>query len=397
MVLFAKEESPVARPPRHRSPDEALHEVPSDRYAAGGGGEGVVQPVHGLSHASDTRLPSQKKGVRGRRRPDPLADIFAAEVVPMLKVTPGLRPVAIFEEMLRRHYRFKQAHEKASQRREEASDKPRKMTPDLVELIEEKLTQEQWSPDQISGRLAKDGVAFISHERIYQHVWKDKKDGGTLYLHLRHSGKKYNRRKGKNSGRGLIPNRVDIDQRPPIVAAKSRIGDWEADTIIGANHKGVVMSHVERTSKYTKLAKLPDKNADSVVQACARVLLPLADRIETITYDNGKEFASHAQIATSLGALSYFAKPYHSWERGLNEHTNGLFRQYFPKGSDLSILSDADVQRVEDKLNSRPRKILGYQTPREIFSAPEIRPLHFTVEWAREHERSNRFRDLRRA
>ena len=118
------------------------------------------------------------------------------------------------------------------------------------------------SPDQISGRLAKDGVAFISHERIYQHVWKDKKDGGTLYLHLRHSGKKYNRRKGKNSGRGLIPNRVDIDQRPPIVAAKSRIGDWEADTIIGANHKGVVMSHVERTSKYTKLAKLPDKNAD---------------------------------------------------------------------------------------------------------------------------------------
>ena len=237
----------------------------------------------------------------------------------------GVDPSTISRELVRntgaRGYRFKQAHEKASQRRQEASDKPRKMTPDLVELIEEKLTQEQWSPDQISGRLAKDGVAFISHERIYQHVWKDKKDGGTLYLHLRHSGKKYNRRKGKNSGRGLIPNRVDIDQRPPIVAAKSRIGDWEADTIIGANHKGVVMSHVEQTSKYAKLAKLPDKNADSVVQACARVLLPLADQIETITYDNGKEFASHAQIATSLGALSYFAKPYHSWQRGLNEHT----------------------------------------------------------------------------
>ena len=296
----------------------------------------------------------------------------------------GVDPSTISRELVRntgaRGYRFKQAHEKASQRRQEASDKPRKMTPDLVELIEEKLTQEQWSPDQISGRLAKDGVAFISHERIYQHVWKDKKDGGTLYLHLRHSGKKYNRRKGKNSGRGLIPNRVDIDQRPPIVAAKSRIGDWEADTIIGANHKGVVMSHVERTSKYTKLAKLPDKNADSVVQACARVLLPLADQIETITYDNGKEFASHAQIATSLAALSYFAKPYHSWERGLNEHTNGLFRQYFPKGSDFSILSDADVQRVEDKLNSRPRKILGYQTPREIFFS--ARNLPVALHWA---------------
>ena len=120
----------------------------------------------------------------------------------------GVDPSTISRELVRntgaRGYRFKQAHEKASQRRQEASDKPRKMTPDLVELIEEKLTQEQWSPDQISGRLAKDGVAFISHERIYQHVWKDKKDGGTLYLHLRHSGKKYNRRKGKNSGRGLI-------------------------------------------------------------------------------------------------------------------------------------------------------------------------------------------------
>ena len=146
----------------------------------------------------------------------------------------GVDPSTISRELVRntgaRGYRFKQAHEKASQRRQEASDKPRKMTPDLVELIEEKLTQEQWSPDQISGRLAKDGVAFISHERIYQHVWKDKKDGGTLYLHLRHSGKKYNRRKGKNSGRGLIPNRVDIDQRPAIVAAKSRIGDWEEES-----------------------------------------------------------------------------------------------------------------------------------------------------------------------
>ena len=244
-----------------------------------------------------------------------------------------------------------------------------------MKLIEEKLTQEQWSPDQISGRLAKDGIAFISHERIYQHIWKDKKNGGKLHLHLRHSGKKYNKRKNNNSGRGLIPNRVDIDQRPAIVAEKSRIGDWEADTIIGANHKGVVMSHVERKSKYTKLAKLPNKSADSVARACARVLLPLADRIETITYDNGKEFASHAEIVASLGAQSYFAKPYHSWERGLNEHTNGLFRQYFPKGTDFAILSDADVQRVEDELNSRPRKILGYQTPREVFFIAQNLPV----------------------
>ena len=137
------------------------------------------------------------------------------------------------------------------------------------------------------------------------------------------------------------------------------------------------MSHVERTSKYTKLAKLPDKNADSVVQACARVLLPLADQIETITYDNGKEFASHAQIATSLGALSYFAKPYHSWNAASTNTLTASSGSTSQKVPDFSILSDADVQRVEDKLNSRPRKILGYQTPREIFFSARNLPVAF--------------------
>ena len=190
------------------------------------------------------------------------------------------------------------------------------------------------------------------------------------------AAKKYNRRKGKNSGRRLIPNRVDIDQRPPIVAAKSRIGDWEADTIIGANRQR--RCHVARRANlqiHQARQTAGQERELCAVQACARVLLPLADRIETITYDNGKEFASHAQIATSLGALSYFPKPYHSWERGLNEHTNGLFRQYFPKGSDLSILSDADVQRVEDKLNSSPQKDTRLPNPSQrdfLFSARNL-------------------------
>src|SRR6202167_3122017 len=266
----------------------------------------------------------------------------------------GVDPSTISRELVRntgaRGYRFKQAHEKASQRRKEASDKPRKMTPDLVELDEEKLTQEQWSPDQISGRLAKDGVAFISHERIYQHVWKDKKDGGKLYLHLRHSGKKYNKRKGKNSGRGLIPDRVDIDQRPSVVAAKSRIGDWEADTIIGANHRGAVMSHVERKSKYTKLAKLPDKTADSVVQACARVLLPLADRIETITYDNWKRVRLSRRDRNLTAVAILFCQTLSLvGTRPQRTHQRPI-QTVLPKGSDLSIVSDTDVQGVEDKL-----------------------------------------------
>jgi transposase, IS30 family len=288
----------------------------------------------------------------------------------------GVDPSTISRELARNSgasgYRFGQAHETASDRRHAASSTPRKMTPAVVAVIEEKLIQEQWSPEQISGRLAQEGVAqegvaTISHESIYRHVWNDKKDGGNLYFHLRHSGKKYNKRKGRNSGRGLIPNRVDIDARPAIVATKSRIGDWEGDTIIGAQHRGAILSHVERKSKYTKLVGLPDKTADAVVQASAGVLGPLAHRIKTITYDNGKEFAGHVEIAASLQANCYFAKPYHAWERGLNEHTNGLVRQYFPKGSDLSILTNAEVQKVEDMLNSRPRKILGYKTPSEVF------------------------------
>jgi transposase, IS30 family len=264
---------------------------------------------------------------------------------------------------------YLQAQEKASARRAAASGAPRKMKPSLVREIEEKLTQEQWSPDQISGWLKRQGRAFVSCERIYRHIWKDKRNGGGLWRHLRHSGKKYNRRKGKTSGRGLIPGRVDIAERPAIVAEKRRIGDWEGDAIIGRGLKGAILTHVDRTSKYTKLAILPDRSAASVQKACDASLLPIAHKIETITYDNGKEFAAHAQIAAKLGAHIYFAKPYHSWERGLNEHTNGLVRQYFPKGSDFSTLTSADVQRVEDKLNARPRKVLGYKTPGEVFFA----------------------------
>ena len=241
------------------------------------------------------------------------------------------------------------------------------MTPALIRFIEKRLRQDQWSPEQISGRLKQQKGVSVSALRIYQHIWNDRKSSGNLSLQLRHAGKKYNRRMGKTSGRGLIPDRVDIDQRPAIVDRKSRIGDWEADTIIGAKQKGVIMSHVERKSKYTKLAKLPDKSSNSVVKACARVLTPLADRIKTITYDNGKEFAAHKKIAQSLHSLSFFAKPYHSWERGLNEHTNGLVRQYFPKASDLSILSSADIRKVEKKLNARPRKVLNFKTPNEVF------------------------------
>ena len=260
-----------------------------------------------------------------------------------------------------------EAHKKAVCRRREASGQYKKMTGKLLWLIEYLLERWQWSPDQISGFLKNSGLK-ISHETIYKHIWADKKKGGALWKHLRHRGKKYNRRGSKMAGRGLIPRRVDIRQRPTIVERKSRIGDWEGDTIIGKNHRGAILSHVERKTKYTKLALMPDRMAKTVQKACNKVLAPLSNSFRTITYDNGKEFAGHQIIAENLGCDIYFAEPYKSWQRGLNEHTNGLVRQYFPKGTDFTKLTHKQVQEVEDKINHRPRKILNYKTPHEVFS-----------------------------
>jgi len=266
-----------------------------------------------------------------------------------------------------RGYRYKQAHAKAVERRTAASSAPKKMTPTLVARIESELC-EYWSPEQISGRLALEGVAAISFESIYQYVKKDRRAGGLLYKHLRHRGKKYNKRgSGKTAGRGLIPNRVDIDERPKIVEEKSRIGDWEGDTIVGAQHQGAIVSYVDRHSKFTILKQVDRKTSKLVTQATLEKLNGLP--VYTITYDNGKEFAEHMKISSTLDAACYFAKPYHSWERGLNEHTNGLVRQYLPKGTNLREVSDETVQAIADKLNHRPRKSLGYRTPMEVFMA----------------------------
>jgi len=243
------------------------------------------------------------------------------------------------------------------------------MKPDLVKLIEEKLTQEQWSPDQISGWLMKNGAGSISHERIYQHVWEDKKNGGTLYLQLRHRGKKYNKRKGKTSGRGLIPKpRGTSTSAPPLSPRKAASATGKPTRLSGRVTKASSCRTSTASPNTPMLTKLPDKSADSVVRACGRILLPLADRIETITYDNGKEFASHAEIVAALGAKSYFAKPYHSWERGLNEHTNGLVRQYFPKGTDFSTLSNAGRPKGRGQTQLPPPQDTRLPKPQARFS-----------------------------
>ena len=230
----------------------------------------------------------------------------------------------------------------------------------------ERYLRQKWSPEQIQGKLKKQQQPTISHERIYQYVYADKRSGGTLHSHLR-SQKAQRKRARRYMRRGQIPNRTSIEQRPQIVAAKRRLGDWEGDTIIGARHQGAILSMTERKSKLIRLRKLCGKTARELRQESIKLLLPLKARVHTITLDNGKEFCEHQAIASALQARIYFAHPYASWERGLNENSNGLIRQYFPKKYDFTRITNTELRRVERQLNNRPRKSLGYRTPNEVF------------------------------
>lgn len=228
----------------------------------------------------------------------------------------------------------------------------------------ERLLRQEWSPEQIAGYLKLTKQPTVSHECIYLYVYAEKRRGGTLHRHLR-SQKRQRKRYNGYIRRGQIPNRTSIDQRPQIVARKGRFGDWEADTIIGARHKGGILSVVERKTKLVRLRKLITKSATEMKDASIELLTPLAANVHTITVDNGKEFCEHELIAAGLNAHIYFAHPYASWERGLNENTNGLVRQYFPKKYDFTKITAEELQRVEDLLNNRPRKTLGYLTPNQ--------------------------------
>ena len=265
----------------------------------------------------------------------------------------------------RRGYRPKQANMKALQRRY-CSQKVSRLTIDLMVRIVY-LLRLDLSPEQLSGYLKKNHNIDISHETIYQYVLKDKANGGDLYKHLRHCSKKRRKRYGSHDKRGQIPNRVSIDKRPEVVDLKERIGDWETDTVIGKNHKGALVTAVERKSRFTCIRYVPYKRADLVAKALIDMLRPFQDKVHTITNDNGKEFAQHLKISKALKADVYFAHPYHSWERGLNENTNGLIRQYFPKNYSFANITNDDVLKVQNRLNMRPRKSLNFKTPLEEF------------------------------
>jgi IS30 family transposase len=285
----------------------------------------------------------------------------------------GVHPGTISRELARntgrRGYRPKQAHRRAIERRQNAR-KAGKMTPKTIAYIERQLRQDH-SPEQIAGRMKVDPHYVghtVSHERIYQHIWQNKNNGGDLHRHLRIAGhKKKRKRYGKRDFRGQIPNRVGIEQRPKIVDNKNRIGDWEADTLIGRHHRGAVVSLVERKSQFTLLGQVTHKTAEAVQQQVVERLRPYRRRVHTITTDNGREFSGHEAIADTLKAKVYFAQPYQAWQRGLNEQVNGLIRQYLPKKTDLRNVANDQLRFIMDRLNHRPRKTLGFKTPYEVF------------------------------
>ena len=279
----------------------------------------------------------------------------------------GVNKSTISRELKRnsgqRGYRPKQAQRKAVERRRDKS--PPRIGKDIWDKVTTHL-KEDWSPEQISGRLKETDNILISHEWIYQFILKDKQTGGDLYTHLRCKLKR-KKRYGSNERRGIIKNRRSIEERPAIVDTKERIGDWEADTVIGKAHKGALVSLTERRSKLSLIYKVERKTADLVKEAMSKLLLPLKEIVHTITSDNGKEFAMHEKTAKILETDFYFAHPYASYERGLNENTNGLIRQYFPKDRDFRSIKDEEIIMAMKKLNNRPRKTLGYLTPNEVF------------------------------
>ena len=223
------------------------------------------------------------------------------------------------------------------------------------------LLELQWSPEQIAGKLP------VSHETLYQHVYADKAKGGKLWKNLRCQKQKRKRYASGLDRRGQIPNRRPLSERPLHIENRKQVGHWECDTVIGANHKQAIVTVVERKSGYAVIAKVSNKTSDLVGAAIIKVLKPFEARVKTLTYDNGKEFCGHAEIDQALGSTGYFARPFASWERGSNENFNGLLRQYVPKKRAMANITDEEIRMIENRLNNRPRKRLGFKTPAEVF------------------------------
>jgi IS30 family transposase len=261
-----------------------------------------------------------------------------------------------------RGYRHKQAHFKALSRR---NHRTARILQETWDLIEAKLRLD-WSPEQISGWLWRNQAVRVSHEWIYKYILADKLTGGDLYRHLR-CQKKRRKCYGSYDWRGILPNRVSIEERPDIVEQRQRIGDWEVDTIVGKGHHQAIVTLIERKSRFALLRKVERRTADQVRNALIDLLQPVSDRLHTLTADNGKEFAEHEKVIQELKVDFFFAHPFSAWERGTNENMNGLVRQYIPKKRNFASINETEVELIMHRLNNRPRKCLDYLSPFEVF------------------------------
>ncbi len=243
-----------------------------------------------------------------------------------------------------------------------------KLTEETIKLIK-KYLKIQYSPEQIAATIKMKHQKEISYVTIYKYIYINRLAEGDLYKQLRHKGKRRTKYGSKRKSR--IKDRVSIHKRPEIIEDKTRLGDFEIDTIIGAGKKGAIVTMVDRTSMYLKLSIPCGKNSKVVANEIIRLLYPFKKKIHTITTDNGLEFAQHKTISKSLQCDFYFCDPYSSWQRGLNENINGLIRQYIPKGSSFENITKKQIRQIENKLNHRPRKSLGWKTPYEVFHEKE--------------------------
>lgn len=229
------------------------------------------------------------------------------------------------------------------------------------------LLEEKWSPEQIAGRLRREGRFRISHETIYQYIWLDKKRGGKLFKHLRCSPKQRRKRHNTRDSRGILPGKRHISQRPPEVETRKSFGHWEGDTLMGHDLHHCALTMVERKTGLGVINKMQSRQATSVTKAAATTLRSRPQEFKTITFDNGTEFHGYKKLEERFPVRCYFATPYHSWERGSNENFNGLVRQYLPKGVSMRDVTQAQCNAIAFKLNTRPRKRFAYRTPLEVY------------------------------
>lgn len=230
------------------------------------------------------------------------------------------------------------------------------------------LLRQDWSPEQVSGWLKRNRILSISHQTIYRYIWYDGVCGGNLYQHLRQAGKRRRKRYGSADSRGVMRGKRHISERPDTADERSRFGHWEGDTVMGGRDPHCIVTLVERKSLYTVIGKLRARTTEQLNRRIIQLIKQQKRRVRTVTVDNGTEFHQFANVESKTGAKFYFCTPHHSWERGLNENTNGLIRQYLPKGKSMADLTQKDCNRIARKLNSRPRKTIGFKTPEEIYA-----------------------------